>query len=125
MPIYSRPPIEVTDPRQIATEATLGEAFGAGTYSMYEGLVGSLSRMDDIRSAEGTLPRYEAFQADGRTVFRQRPLSALLDPEMARQQLRDNGLDQNLSIPDSGIRQATLDILMSRKRDELRNTLVY
>lgn len=120
MPIYKTPAIELTDERQVATEATFGEAFGAGTYSMYEGLVGSLSRMDDIRSAEGTLPRYEAFQQDGRTVFRQRPLSPMLDPEMARQTLRDNGLEQNLSIPDSGIRQATLDILMQRKRDELR-----
>lgn len=123
MPIFSRNPL-LTEGESIQTESTLGEAFGAGTYSMYEGVVGSLSRIDDIRSAEGTLPRYEAFQQDGRTVFRQRPLSPMLDPEMARQKLRDNGLEQNLSIPDSGIRQATLDILIDRKRDELKRQVI-
>jgi hypothetical protein len=121
MPIYKTPQIELTDERQVATQATLGEAFEAGTYTMYEGLAGSLGRMDDLRQAEGTMPAYR-FQRgeDGRTVARRMPLSPLLDPEIARQQLRDNGLDQNLSVPDSGIRQATLDILMSRKKDELR-----
>ena len=124
MPIYTRPPIEVTDPRQVATEATLGEAFGAGAYTMYEGLLGSLARDQELQQAEGTAGIQQFGRAaasresvDGRAA---RPLSPLLDPETARQQLRDNGLEQNLSIPANGIRQATLDILIDRKRDELR-----
>jgi len=125
VPIFSRNPL-LLGGESIQTESTVGEAFRAGTYTMYEGLLGATGRREELDFAEGDFsdPAPGEFGIR-RDLARLRPLSPQLDPEQARQRLRDNGLDQNLSIPESGIRQQTLEILMDRKRDELRRQTIF
>jgi hypothetical protein len=43
-----------------------------------------------------------------------------LDAVVARQRLKDAGLEGRLTIPDTGIATPTLDILMDRKKEEIR-----
>lgn len=123
MPIFTQKnPLLVGDP--VETEATTGEVFGAMFDEAAEsGLFGAGLRTEQIDYARGTEGPARAEIQYGLTP-KPRVLSALLSPEQGRQKLRDNGLDQNLSIPKGGIRQAELDILIRRKRDELRRDTI-
>lgn len=123
MPVFTRDPL-LLGGESIQTESTLGEAFRAGAVTMQEGLLGSLARIEEIDEAESG--RFASGSQLAGVSQRQIsvPTSPLLTPEQARQKLRDNGLEQNLSVPEGGIRQATLNILMDRKRDELRRQTI-
>lgn len=46
------------------------------------------------------------------------PPTPMVPAEVARQKIKDSGLE--LTVPDAGIREGALDILMERKRDEVR-----
>lgn len=125
MPIFTRNPL-LLGGESIETESTLGEAFQAGTYTMYEGLLGATGRREELQFAEGNFGAATASEYSvRRDLAKLRPLSPELTPEQARQRLRDNGLDQNLSIPETGIREQTLNILMDRKRDELKRQTIF
>lgn len=127
MPIYSRNPLMLAG-ENIQPESTSGEVFGAlFGEAMESGLIGAVTGVEQLEQAEfgGTASQFGA-AARSREAIGQQPrrLSPRLTPEQGRQKLRDNGLDQNLSIPESGIRQETLDILMDRKREELRRQTI-
>jgi hypothetical protein len=122
MPIFTERSPLLGEP--IAPVSTTGEVFGAMFEEAAEsGLFGAGLRTEQIAEARGTQAPTRAETQYGLTPKR-RPLSALLSPEQGRQRLRNNGLDQNLSIPQNGIRSAELDILIERKRAELRRDLI-
>lgn len=65
------------------------------------------------------LAAYVAAGAPGLpSTFRRAPDSPLLDAETARTKVKDAGVP--LTIPDKGIRSRALDILISRKKEEMR-----
>lgn len=127
MPIFSRNPLMLAG-EDIKPESTSGEVFGAlFSEAMDSGLLGSLSRTEQLDQTEfgGTMSQYGSAAASREAVGqRPRRLSQTLSPEQARQRLRDNGLEQNLSVSQQGIREETLDILMGRKREELRRQMI-
>jgi len=58
-------------------------------------------------------------------AYGQRALSSpVLSQANAGQRLRDEGLEKHLIIPDTGIRRAALDILIDRKREELKRQTI-
>jgi hypothetical protein len=68
--------------------------------ALSESPIVSLFRINELSSAEGSPDRLTA--------------------ESARAKLKDAGLDGQLKVPDTGIAAPALDILMERKRDEMR-----
>jgi hypothetical protein len=123
------PILTVTDdllrPAQVAQpESSAGEQLGALFDEMkWSGLFGARLRDEELHRAEGTYPLgYHPDPYDDARL--QRSLTPLLTPEAARNKLRDAGLSESLSVPESGIRAATLDILIQRKRAEIRRQTI-
>lgn len=124
MPIYSRNPLMLAG-EDIKPESTSGEVFGAlFGEATQSGLLGVLSREEELNIAEREVRSAGSLREGIPSMQLTKPKSPVLTPEQARQRLRDSGLDQNLSVPEQGIRQETLDILMERKREELRRQMI-
>lgn len=95
----------------------------------------ALRRLRDLEEAEGRTERFEfdpqTGESEGGAVtgmgLRRRqsvlPPVERLDAETARTIVKEEGLP--LTIPDDGISRQALDILMRRKRDELRRENVF
>ncbi|RWN59626.1 hypothetical protein [Mesorhizobium sp.] len=62
----------------------------------------------------------DAEQGKQEGLSRAEPETSLLRPDDARQRVRDAGLDGRITVPEEGIRGGTLDLLISRHRDEQR-----
>lgn len=123
MPVFStRDPLMLAgDP--LRPESTFLEAMQATIGQAAEsGLLGAMSRSEELLESEGASSAQQ-FGAAAASREGARPVSQLspvLAPEDARARLREAGLAESLSIPESGIRSETLDILIDRKRNELR-----
>jgi hypothetical protein len=123
------PILTVTDdllrPAQTAQpESSAGEQMGALFDEMkWSGLFGARLRDEELHRAEGTYPLgYHPDPYDDARL--QRSLTPLLTPEAARAKLRDAGLSESLSVPEGGIRSAALDVLIQRKRAEIRRQTI-
>lgn len=82
-------------------EAAPGEVLGAtARQTITELPIPSLFRMAELGEAELTSER--------------------LDATGARQRIKDAGVEGRLTVPDEGITSAALDILIDRKRDEIK-----
>lgn len=82
----------------------------------------SLERMAELQTAERGLPEFEAEPDSGGflggSFTRRGPTSRVMPAEEARERVKAEGLD--LQIPDDGIPEDALDILMERKREAVR-----
>lgn len=80
-----------------------------------------LSELDDAERGEVVRP---AMTARGYTspAVRAEPETPLLTAEQARARIKEEGLD--LTVEDSGIRAGALDILIERKREEVKRKLI-
>lgn len=123
MPVFStRDPLLLAG-EQIRPETTFLEAMQATIGQAAEsGLLGAMSRSEELLESEGasSVQRFGAAAASREGVRPISQLSPILAPEDARARLREAGLSESLSVPESGIRSETLDILIDRKRAELR-----
>jgi hypothetical protein len=82
-------------------EAPMEDVLGAtAQQALRESPVQSIGRMNELAEAERS------------------PLR--VDAETARQRIKDAGLDGRLTVQDSGIAEPALDILIDRKREEVR-----
>ena len=80
-----------------------------------------VSELSEAEEGEVTRP---AMTARGYTspAVRSAPESPLLTAEQARARIKEEGLD--LTVEDSGIRAGALDILIERKREEVKRKLI-
>lgn len=80
-----------------------------------------VSELSEAEEGEVTRP---AMTARGYTspAVRSAPESPLLTAEQARARIKEEGLD--LAVEDSGIRAGALDILIERKREEVKRKLI-
>ncbi len=124
MTIFTDGPI-VRRSRNLLEEATTGQ-WDAAKAAAEEGWIRSPTS-SSRRSAE--LHRQEqgeviqpGFPAYGVPEVRRDPETPLLSAEEARQRVKDAGLP--LTIPEEGIREGVLEILMDRKREEMRRQFV-
>lgn len=119
MPILRRDPL-LRDPQVATPQSTFAEVMGA-TFdeAMTSGLFGIAFREEALDAAQGESGS-ERMMRLRYGVRSERKLSPVLTPDDARTKLRDAGLSESLSVPESGIRSDALDILIQRKRVELR-----
>lgn len=99
-----------------------GEAFGANLERNFlSNPTVSATLSGQLGVAQYGVPRYPGDvtqQPDGSYVMGSGPTSPLVDAVSARQRIKDENL--NIAVPDSGIRQAALDILIQSKQAERR-----
>lgn len=124
MPIRSQNPV-LLHGEQMATVSSLREELGA-TFSeaVQSGPIGSLSRMADLDEAEQGIADDPMTLSRVGTRIGRGADSPKLTRDAAAQRVKDAGLDGLLSIPASGMRQRTVDILIERKRAELRRRTI-
>lgn len=126
MPIRSQAPI--IQGEQIPTVSSLGEEVGAlFSVEAQAGMIGSMSRMYSLDVAEeGTRQSSQSVARFGYIdTANKAPDSPMLTAASATQRVKDAGLEGHLTIPATGMRQRTVDILIDRKREELkRNTIL-
>lgn len=105
--------------------ADSGDVFGAsfgGTSN--ENASTALYRLEQLNQAQegrAVVMGPESYLAPN--AGRLEPETRLIDAEQARNQVADAGLD--IKIPDQGIRQGALDILMERHREQLARQQVF
>lgn len=103
-------------------EASPTEAAGAAfDQAIFENPTTALRRMDELADADYGRTVY-APGTQGSVSSRIDPDTPLLSADDARARIAESGLD--LKVPDTGMRQGVLDILMSRKREELQRQVV-
>lgn len=98
--------LQKREPQSAVREPTLGEELIETARETFEfNPVQSIQRQEDLAAAYRT--------------------SNILSADSARSQLRNANLDKQLTVPDQGITQEALDILMRRKQIENRRADLY
>lgn len=124
MPIHSRDPI-LLHGQQVPTVSTAGEEYRAiFGENVSAGLIGSLGRLAELQEAEQGVLDNPTISARTGVQTGRPPDSPKLTYVDALRVLKDSELDTEITIPQSGIRQRTLDILVSRKREELKRQTI-
>lgn len=127
MPVISRP-FATPAPVQIEGVSTFGESLQASIGEAFEtgpmaGLL-TAAELDEAETGDAAEASrmMMATRVGGPALFPARPLSPLVAPEDARQQVKDAGLDGHVPLDryPAGIRQKTLDILISKNQDKIR-----
>lgn len=131
MPVISRP-FATPEPAQLegvstfaeSLQASIGEAFETGP------MAGLLTAADLAEAETGDAAEasrmFMATRVGGPALFAPKPLSPMLTPEDAQQKVKDAGLEGQIPLGNypSGIRQKTLDILISKNQDKVRRQTV-
>jgi hypothetical protein len=99
-------------------EAPLGDVLGAQAQEAwtYNPLPSVMRRRELSRAYRGAEPNFLDINPFGEEA--PSTASPMVDASAARQRIKDEGLD--LVVPDAGIRQRALDILIERKKEERR-----
>lgn len=104
---------------EVSTSDAMGAAF---KQALFENPTTALMRISEIESAErGEITGYKPGSKGGEPIFAE-PDSPLLSAEDARNRIAETGLD--LTVPDTGIRERALDILIERKREEAERQFI-
>ncbi|GAA0567427.1 hypothetical protein ACFQH5_15660 [Halomonas salifodinae] len=124
MTIFTDGPI-VRRSRNLLDEVTTGQ-FGAARAAAQEGWIRSPTssgrrNAEIVEQERGKFER-PGFPAYGVPEVRSEPETPMLSAEQARQRVQDAGLP--LTVPEEGIREGVLDILMERKQEELQRQFV-
>lgn len=98
-----------------AAEASFDQA-------MFENPTSAVRRIGELNRAEDGRVEMQAYPAYGIAERRAEPETPLLTAEQARARIKEEGLD--LTVEDSGIRAGALDILIERKREEVKRKLI-
>lgn len=98
-----------------AAEASFDQA-------MFENPTSAVRRIGEMNRAEDGRVEMQAYPAYGIQERRAEPETPLLTAEQARARIKEEGLD--LTVEDSGIRAGALDILIERKREEVKRKLI-
>jgi len=98
-----------------AAEASFDQA-------MFENPTSAARRIGELNRAEQGRVEMQAYPAYGIPERRAEPETPLLTAEQARARIKEEGLD--LTVEDSGIRAGALDILIERKREEVKRKFI-
>lgn len=98
-----------------AAEASFDQA-------MFENPTSAARRIGELNRAEQGAVVSPAYPAYGIEERRAEPETPLLTAEQARARIKEEGLD--LTVEDSGIRAGALDILIERKREEVKRKFI-
>lgn len=98
-----------------AAEASFDQA-------MFENPTIAARRIGELNRAEQGRVEMQAYPAYGIPERRAEPETPLLTAEQARARIKEEGLD--LTVEDSGIRAGALDILIERKREEVKRKFI-
>ncbi|WP_454911118.1 hypothetical protein [Stutzerimonas chloritidismutans] len=113
--------------RNILDDVVTGQfdaAEAAFDQAMFENPTNAARRINELAEAEQGAVIRPAMTARGYTspAVRAEPETPLLTAEQARARIKKEGLD--LTVEDSGIRAGALDILIERKREEVKRKLI-
>jgi hypothetical protein len=98
-----------------AAEASFDQA-------LFENPTSAVRRIGELNRAEQGAVTSPAYPAYGIEERRAEPETPLLTADQARARIKDEGLD--LTVEDSGIRAGALDILIERKREEVKRKFI-
>lgn len=111
--------------RNILDDVVTGQfdaAEAAFDQAMFENPTNAARRIGELNSAEQGAIESQAYPAYGISERRAEPETPLLSAEQARARIKEEGLD--LSVEETGIRAGALDILINRKREEVKRKLI-
>ena len=111
--------------RNILDDVVTGQfdaAEAAFDQAMFENPTSAVRRIGELNRAEDGRVEMQAYPAYGIQERRAEPETPLLTAEQARARIKEEGLD--LTVEDSGIRAGALDILIERKREEVKRKLI-
>ncbi len=111
--------------RNILDDVVTGQfdaAEAAFDQAMFENPTSAARRIGELNEAERGTVEMQAYPAYGIPERRAEPETPLLTAEQARARIKEEGLD--LTVEDSGIRAGALDILIERKREEVKRKLI-
>lgn len=97
-------------------------AEAAWDQQIFENPITATMRIGELNRAEQGRVEMQAYPAYGVPERRAEPETPLLTAEQARARIKDEGLD--LTVEDSGIRAGALDILIERKREEVKRKFI-
>jgi hypothetical protein len=111
--------------RNILDDVVTGQfdaAEAAFDQAMFENPTNAVRRIGELNRAEQGAVISPAYPAYGIQERRAEPETPLLTAEQARARIKEEGLE--LTVEDSGIRAGALDILIERKREEVKRKLI-
>lgn len=111
--------------RNILDDVVTGQfdaAEAAFDQAMFENPTSAARRIGELNEAERGAVEMQAYPAYGIPERRAEPETPMLTAEQARARIKEEGLD--LTVEDSGIRAGALDILIERKREEVKRKLI-
>jgi len=111
--------------RNILDDVVTGQfdaAEAAFDQAMFENPTSAARRIGELNREEQGAVEMHAYPAYGIPERRAEPETPLLTAEQARARIKEEGLD--LTVEDSGIRAGALDILIERKREEVKRKLI-
>ncbi|MGK9045822.1 hypothetical protein KXR63_00480 [Stutzerimonas chloritidismutans] len=111
--------------RNILDDVVTGQfdaAEAAFDQAMFENPTSAARRIGELNREEQGTVEMQAYPAYGIPERRAEPETPLLTAEQARARIKEEGLD--LTVEDSGIRSGALDILIERKREEVKRKLI-
>lgn len=121
MPYFTEDPVRADGLSILDAPVGVGEAVGAAfQQSLATSLTPLAIETGNLAEQEQGSYRYDYSRQD--TVQVATPETPLLSREQAESQVKDSGLE--LDIPDGGIRQGALDLLLDRRRAERERSII-
>lgn len=121
MAFYTDDPIKAEGLSILDAPVSTGEAVGAAFRQSFATSLTPLAiETGNLAEQEQGSFRYDYARQD--TVQVATPETPILSREQAEQQVKDSGLE--LDIPDGGIRQGSLDLLLARRRAERERSII-
>jgi len=120
MAFYTEDPIQGIGLSILDAPVGLGEATGAAFDQSLETSITPLFRESvNLFTQDTGGVRYDPVSRELQSV---QPTTGLLTREQAQQQVKDSGLE--VDVPDGGMRQGSLDLLLSRRRAERERAIL-
>lgn len=120
MAFYTEDPIQGIGLSILDAPVGLGEATGAAFDQSLETSITPLFRESvNLFTQDTGGVRYDPVSRELQSV---QPATGLLTREQAQQQVKDSGLE--VDVPDGGMRQGSLDLLLSRRRAERERAIL-
>lgn len=120
MAFYTEDPIQGVGLSILDAPVTTSEAAGAAfDQSMATSITPLFREAQNLFTQETGGVRYDPISRQLQSVD---PTTALLTKEQAQQQVKDSGLE--VDVPDGGMRQGALDLLLNRRRAERERAII-
>lgn len=121
MPFYTDSPVRAEGLSILDAPVSTGEAVGAAFEQSFSTSITPLAiETGDLNEQDQGSFAYDYARRD--VVQTATPATPLLSKEQAEQQVKDSGLE--LDIPDGGMRQGSLDLLLARRRAERERSII-